>query len=133
MFPLLSCSSSNVLFELLKDISVSSHLAAMLKAQDYRLVVGAMQMAEVLMHKLPHIFSQYFYREGVVHQLQTLRDVPLQMLATPKQEIVGGLNPVLPVPPVTAPVMPPPPLPAGASVTSTTQSSASPLSTSTRK
>jgi len=116
-----------VLFELLKDISVSSHLATMLKAQDYRLVVGAMQMAEVLMHKLPAIFSQYFYREGVVHQLQKLKDIPLQMLATPKQEAVGALGCVVPVP-VPAPM----PYMGGTSV-ATVQSSSSPLTTSTRK
>ncbi len=59
----------------------------MLKAQDYRLVVGAMQMAEVLLQKLPDIFTLYFHREGVMHQLQNLKDVPLRTLATPKQEV----------------------------------------------
>jgi hypothetical protein len=81
--------SSNVLLEILKDISVSSHLATMLKAQDFRLVVGAMQMAEVLLQKLPEIFNVYFHREGVMHQLQILKDVPLRTLATPKQEVVS--------------------------------------------
>ena len=80
--------SSSVLLEILKDISVSSHLATMLKAQDYRLVVGAMQMAEILLQKIPSIFTIYFHREGVMHQLQILRDVPLKTLATPKQEAV---------------------------------------------
>ena len=73
--------------DILQDISVSSHLATMLKAQDYRLVVGAMQMAEVLLQKLPDIFTLYFHREGVMHQLQSLKDVPLRTLATPKQEM----------------------------------------------
>lgn len=66
---------------------MSSHLATLLKAQDYRLVVGAMQMAEVLLQKLPDIFNLYFHREGVMHQLQTLRDNPLRGLTTPKQEV----------------------------------------------
>ena len=79
--------------DILKDISVSSHLATMLKAQDYRLVVGAMQMAEVLLQKLPSIFTLYFHREGVMHQLQILRDVPLRTLATPKQETMAPLVP----------------------------------------
>ena len=67
---------------------MSCHLATMLKAQDYRLVVGAMQMAEVLLQKLPDIFTLYFHREGVMHQLQLLKDNPLRTLATPKQESV---------------------------------------------
>ena len=74
------------MLHILEDISVSSHLAAMLKAQDYRLVVGAMQMAEVLLQKLPDIFNLHFHREGVMHQLQILKDVPLRTLATPKKE-----------------------------------------------
>lgn len=64
----------------------------MLKAQDYRLVVGAMQMAEVLLQKLPDVFNLYFHREGVMHQLQNLRDVPLKTLATPKQETAPTLT-----------------------------------------
>ena len=79
-----------MLTDILKDISVSSHLATMLKAQDYKLVVGAMQMAEVLLQKLPDIFTVYFHREGVMHQLQILKDNPLKTLATPtKQEPAG--------------------------------------------
>ena len=49
-------------------------------------------MAEVLMQKLPSIFAVYFHREGVIHQLRNLRDVPLTMLVTPKQELVGELS-----------------------------------------
>lgn len=81
---------------------MSSHLATMLKAQDYRLVVGAMQMAEILLQKLPDIFNVYFHREGVIHQLQSLKDVPLRTLATPKQEAVPPPPPpITPVPVAT--------------------------------
>lgn len=94
--------SPSALLEILKDISVSSHLATMLKAQDYRLVVGAMQMAEILLQKLPDIFNVYFHREGVIHQLQSLKDVPLRTLATPKQEAVPPPPPpITPVPVAT--------------------------------
>lgn len=86
-----------MLLDILKDISVSSHLATMLKAQDYRLVVGAMQMAEVLLQKLPDVFILYFHREGVMHQLQNLRDVPLRTLSVTKQETVAP-PPITPVP-----------------------------------
>lgn len=38
----------------------------MLSSQDLKIVVGALQMAEILMQKLPDIFSVYFRREGNV-------------------------------------------------------------------
>lgn len=41
-----------------------SHIASMLSSQDLKIVVGALQMAEILMQKLPDIFSVYFRREG---------------------------------------------------------------------
>ena len=59
----------------------------MLKSQDYRTVVGALQMAHILMQKLPAIFSVYFHREGVMHHMKTLRDVPLKVLTTPKRDV----------------------------------------------
>lgn len=36
----------------------------MLASQDLRVVVAALQMAEILMQKLPNIFGVYFRREG---------------------------------------------------------------------
>ena len=84
--------------------ATTSHLATMLKAQDYRVVVGAVQMAEILMQKLPDIFNVYFHREGVMYQLKVLKDHPLKALATPKQEVTTP-----PLPPVPIPVPVPPP------------------------
>ena len=43
---------------------VSSHLAGMMASQDLRIVVSALQMAEILMQKLPDLFSIHFTREG---------------------------------------------------------------------
>ena len=42
-----------------------SHIAAMMASQDVKVVVGALQMANILMQKLPDIFSVYFRREGM--------------------------------------------------------------------
>ena len=75
----------------------------MLKAQDYRVVVGAIQMAEILMQKLPDIFNIYFHREGVMYQLKVLKDHPLKALVAPKPEAATP-----PLPPVPV-VVPPPP------------------------
>ena len=36
----------------------------MMASQDIRVVVGAVQMAHILMQKLPDVFSVYFRREG---------------------------------------------------------------------
>ena len=41
-----------------------SHIAAMMASQDLKVVVGGIQMGEVLMQKLPNIFSVFFRREG---------------------------------------------------------------------
>ena len=41
-----------------------SHIAAMMASQDLKVVVGGIQMAEILMQKLSDIFNVYFRREG---------------------------------------------------------------------
>lgn len=43
---------------------VSSHLAGMMASTDLRIVVSALQMAEILMQKLPDVFNVHFTREG---------------------------------------------------------------------
>ena len=44
----------------------------MLGSQDHKVVVGALQMADILMRKLPSTFTQYFRRQGVTHQIKLL-------------------------------------------------------------
>jgi hypothetical protein len=65
-------SSSDLLESILKQHSISSHIASMLASPDYKIVISALQISEILMKKLPDIFSVYFYREGVVHQIEIL-------------------------------------------------------------
>ena len=50
----------------------------MLKSTDYRIVVCAIQMSVILMEKLPDIFQIYFYREGVMHAMESLKTLPLK-------------------------------------------------------
>ena len=64
--------SSELVETILKQQSISSHIASMLASTDYRIVISALQISEILMKKLPEIFSVYFYREGVVHQIESL-------------------------------------------------------------
>lgn len=56
----------------------------MLSSQDLKIVVGALQMAEILMQKLPDIFSVYFRREGVMHQVKHLAESE-SLLTSPPQ------------------------------------------------
>ncbi|CAF0758204.1 unnamed protein product [Rotaria sordida] len=65
-------SSSDLLETILKQQSIASNIASMLASCDYRIVIGALQISEILMKKLPDIFSVFFYREGVVHQIEIL-------------------------------------------------------------
>ncbi|CAG2167437.1 unnamed protein product, partial [Oppiella nova] len=65
-------ASNDLLKSVLKNQDVSSHIATMLASPDLRIVVGATQMANILMEKLPEVFAIYFRREGVIHQIQKL-------------------------------------------------------------
>ncbi|XP_071951146.1 E3 ubiquitin-protein ligase TRIP12-like isoform X2 [Antedon mediterranea] len=61
-----------LLNNVLSNHAVSSHIAAMVSSQDIKVVVGALQMAHILMQKLPDIFHVYFRREGVMHRVKQL-------------------------------------------------------------
>ncbi|XP_006820136.1 E3 ubiquitin-protein ligase TRIP12-like [Saccoglossus kowalevskii] len=67
-------SSPELLKNVLKSHAVSSHIASMMSSQDLKVVVGALQMADILMQKLPDIFHVYFRREGVMHQVKHLAE-----------------------------------------------------------
>jgi len=41
-----------------------SHVAAMMASPDLKIVVASIQMANILMEKLPDVFGVYFCREG---------------------------------------------------------------------
>nr|CAH7756174.1 unnamed protein product [Callosobruchus chinensis] len=72
-------ASPELLRDVLKNQVVSSHIAGMMASSDLRIVVGALQMAEILITKLPEEFGVHFRREGVLHQINRLADpeVPL--------------------------------------------------------
>ncbi|XP_075717371.1 E3 ubiquitin-protein ligase TRIP12 isoform X2 [Rhinoderma darwinii] len=77
-------ADAELLKDVLKNHSVSSHIASMLSSQDLKIVVGALQMAEILMQKLPDIFSVYFRREGVMHQVKNLAESETLSTSPPK-------------------------------------------------
>ncbi|MPC93070.1 E3 ubiquitin-protein ligase TRIP12 [Portunus trituberculatus] len=68
----------------------------MLSSLDLKIIVGAVQMSEILMAKLPEIFAVYFRREGVMHQIKRLCDpeatlgVPAARWSSPELSIAAG-------------------------------------------
>ncbi|KAK2847070.1 hypothetical protein Q5P01_010069 [Channa striata] len=82
--------------ELLKDVlrnhAVSSHIASMLSSQDLKIVVGSLQMAEILMQKLPDVFSVYFRREGVMHQVKNLAESESFLVTSPPKACPSGTS-----------------------------------------
>ncbi|XP_050539667.1 E3 ubiquitin-protein ligase TRIP12 isoform X2 [Daktulosphaira vitifoliae] len=73
-------SPAELLLVVFQKQMVASHIAGMMASQDLRIVVGAMQMAEILMQKLPRIFEIHFIREGVMHQVKQLAEADIQTL-----------------------------------------------------
>ena len=74
----------------------------MMASQDLKIMVAGIQMAHILMQKLPDIFSIYFRREGVMHQVQKLSE--LEILESP-QKLAGlkGLEVMSGTPPPSVP------------------------------
>ncbi|KAL3514996.1 hypothetical protein ACH5RR_021898 [Cinchona calisaya] len=65
-------SPADMIQSLLSVTNVSSFLAGVLAWKDPQVLVPALQIAEILMEKLPGTFSKMFVREGVVHAIDTL-------------------------------------------------------------
>lgn len=85
-------ATPDLLSTVLKCHSVSSHIAAMLASSDLRIVVGAIEMSNILMEKLSNIFSVYFVREGVLHQFNKLMKEPDNAITEFGSPIVNSSN-----------------------------------------
>lgn len=88
-------ANADLLKDVLKNQLVSSHIAGMMASNDLRIVVGALQMAEILMQKLPEVFGIHFRREGVLHQINQLADplVPICSAPSPKSNVTTSAPP----------------------------------------
>ncbi|XP_026324123.1 E3 ubiquitin-protein ligase TRIP12 isoform X4 [Hyposmocoma kahamanoa] len=73
-----------LLRQVLKMQVISSHIAGMMASSDLRIVVGSLQLAEILMQRLPEEIGVQFRREGVLHQVAQLAERPPHH-QTPKQ------------------------------------------------
>ncbi|ERN00443.1 hypothetical protein AMTR_s00100p00119160 [Amborella trichopoda] len=65
-------STPNMIQSLLGETNISSFLAGVLAWKDPQVLVPTLQIAEILMEKLPDTFSKMFVREGVVHAVDVL-------------------------------------------------------------
>lgn len=81
-------ANADLLRDVLKNQIVSSHIAGMMASNDLRIVVGALQMAEILMQKLPEVFGVHFRREGVMHQIHQLADPTIPICANPSPKLI---------------------------------------------
>ncbi|KAF6720878.1 E3 ubiquitin-protein ligase TRIP12 [Oryzias melastigma] len=83
-------ADAELLRDVLRNHAVSSHIASMLSSQDLKIVVGSLQMAEILMQKLPDVFSVYFRREGVMHQVKNLAESESFLVTSPPKACPSG-------------------------------------------
>lgn len=65
-------SSAVMIQSLICATNISSFLAGVLAWKDPQVLIPALQIAEILMDKLPEIFAKTFVREGVVHAVDAL-------------------------------------------------------------
>ncbi|XP_072935782.1 E3 ubiquitin-protein ligase TRIP12 isoform X2 [Epargyreus clarus] len=72
-----------LLRQVLKTQVISSHIAGMMASSDLRIVVGSLQLAEILMQRLPDEMGAQFRREGVLHQVAQLAERPAGAAAAP--------------------------------------------------
>ena len=82
----------NVLHNLLKTLPISSHIASMLASTDPKIIVSALQICEILMQKMPDVFSVYFHREGVIHQIDKLIESSSVALAKSAAQNTEAIN-----------------------------------------
>ena len=83
-------SPPELLNKLIEKFPVSSQMAGMLASSDLRTVVNALQMADILMQKLPEYFHVHFRREGVMHKIHELATPSLE---TPSEEVGRSESP----------------------------------------
>ncbi|KAI9388896.1 hypothetical protein POPTR_009G134300v4 [Populus trichocarpa] len=69
---LMHFSNAEMIQSLLSMTNISSFLAGVLAWKDPHVLVPALQVAEILMEKLPGTFSKIFVREGVVYAVDQL-------------------------------------------------------------
>ena len=72
MSKVLYVSSSEMLQEGLRGLAVCSFIGSLMSGRDNAAMAYALQMAEILMEKLPGIYRVQFLKEGVLHAINRL-------------------------------------------------------------
>ncbi|XP_015911570.1 E3 ubiquitin-protein ligase TRIP12 [Parasteatoda tepidariorum] len=88
-----------VLKSVLKYQNIARHVASMLASQEFRNVISALQISEILMWKLPTDFRVHFVREGVLHEIRVLSKIDVkswQIENTPESNLPSTSNHVTP-------------------------------------
>ncbi|KAL1918123.1 uncharacterized protein VTP21DRAFT_3389 [Calcarisporiella thermophila] len=68
-------SEPDMLKEVLQEVPFASFLAGVLSQRQEHpllLIVGTLQLTELLMGKMPELYGDYFRREGVMHEIERL-------------------------------------------------------------
>ncbi|KNA15559.1 hypothetical protein SOVF_097120 [Spinacia oleracea] len=90
-------SNADMISSLNNTTNISSFLSGVLAWKDPQVLVPALQIAEILMEKLPETFSKMFVREGVVHAVDSLIASPSNSVsahtATPEKDTESTLGP----------------------------------------
>lgn len=90
---ILSIIESQSVEDALRNVQYSSFLASILSQQDHpSLVFRALQIANLLCEKLPHIYRYQFHREGVITEIQKLADKSLSPSAEKMRESMQKIN-----------------------------------------
>ncbi|KAI9481304.1 MAG: hypothetical protein EXX96DRAFT_502897 [Benjaminiella poitrasii] len=74
---LLHYSDADTLSKVLKNVSLSSFLSGVLTRQEHPvLIIDALYQIELLIKKLPQVYFTLFEREGVLHEVESLSNLP---------------------------------------------------------
>ncbi|KAJ7698902.1 hypothetical protein B0H17DRAFT_1196492 [Mycena rosella] len=102
-------------------VPVASFASSILSSKDHpTLVIGALQLVDLLLAKVPALYKPTFRREGVFHEIETLSGRTIVTAVKPKDKEKEKETSESPAPPDTVPDIPPPapaPTPAGAAAT----------------
>ncbi|EFN55600.1 hypothetical protein CHLNCDRAFT_52424, partial [Chlorella variabilis] len=87
---MLHFNTAHTLAALLEELPAAALVAALLGARDSTVAAYGMQMAEILIEKLPDVYHQYFLKEGVVHAIDQLAATPPAAAAAAADAAAAG-------------------------------------------
>ncbi|KAF9202177.1 Ubiquitin fusion degradation protein 4 [Haplosporangium sp. Z 27] len=82
-------TTDSVLSTVLKTVELASFLAIVLSQQEHQsLVVAALQITDILMTKMPSVYSFYFEREGVTFEISKLACLGVEVSLSKEMKIL---------------------------------------------